>query len=159
MLDEDDRLEGAAALGREGVHQRLDRWVEPAEDRDLEEQQLPPGEHAPAGDVPGDDAHQENNDHRGEEAEPAHGMAEDALVHRLEDIVDPAPEDPQEPGGGHGGDGHEKTRGEPTLQPVSHARRHNKAMMTPQRPAPLKKKRRAPVTRGAPSPPRGPPPD
>src|SRR3989441_11407501 len=149
MLDEDDRLEGAAALGREGVHQRLDRWVEPAEDRDLEEQQLPPGEHAPADDVPGDDAHQENNDHRGEEAEPAHGMAEDALVHRLEDVVDPAPEDPQEPGGGHGGPGHQKTGDEATPQTVLHPRRHNKTMMKPQRPASRKKTRRAPLTRGA----------
>src|SRR3989441_150115 len=131
MLDEDDRLEGAAALGREGVHQRLDRWVEPAEDRDLEEQQLPPGEHAPAGDVPGDDAHQENNDHRGEEAEPAHGMAEDALVHRLEDVVDPAPEDPQEPGGGHGGPGPQKTRGEAAPQPGFAPRRAKKTIITP----------------------------
>src|SRR5207247_1076601 len=99
MLDEDDRSEGAPALRREGVDQHLDRRVETSVDRHPQEELVAPGEHATADDVARDRAHEEDDRHRRQEAEPRHGATEQLVVHRSEHVVDAAPEEPDEPGG------------------------------------------------------------
>ena len=111
VLYEDDGLEGAAPLGREGVDQHLDRRVQQPIDGQIEEHSLAPAQHSPPHHVPGDDPHDQDDGHRGEEAQAEEGAARSMLrVQRSEEVVDAAPEDPEEPGGGDGGDGHEEAR-------------------------------------------------
>src|SRR5437773_3039405 len=138
MLDEDDRSEGAPALRREGVDQHLDRRVETSVDRHPQEELVAPGEHATADDVARDRAHEEDDRHRRQEAEPRHGATEQLVVHRSEHVVDAAPEDPEESGGEEDRDREEEARDEADLEPVYHGGRRVgvEDNSTPSSPAP-----------------------
>ena len=138
MLDEHDGLERAAALGREGVDQHLDRGVEHAEDRHPQQHRVAPAQHAPPHHVAGDGAHGQDDGDRGQEAEPRHHAPEDLEVHRGEEVVDLAPEDPQDPAGHEDRQGHEDAGDEPDLEPVLHAGAvsHATSMMTRRGPIP-----------------------
>ena len=124
VLDQHHRAEGAAPLGRERIDQHLDRRIEPPVDRHAQQQLVAPGEHAPPDHVSRDRAHDQDDGHGGQEAEPREVASENALVHRREHVVDPAPENPEEPRGEEGGNRDEEASDESDFEPVPRADRH-----------------------------------
>src|SRR5439155_274228 len=81
--------------------------------------------------------------HRGQKAEAGHGPSEHPLVYRGEALVDPAPEGPQDPGGGDGRNGDEEAGNEADLEPGLHHFDYDMTRRNPQT------RRRALVTGGA----------
>src|SRR5262249_25760197 len=150
MLDEDDGLEAAAALGREGVDEHLHRRIEPPEHGEPHQNLVAPGEHAPTDDVASDRPHQEDDGDRGEEAEAGDGTPDQPVVHRAEDVVDPTPEYPEDPGGSDGRDRDEEPGNQSNPEPVLHPLSHDGVgVITTQRRERVKERRRALVTGGA----------
>src|SRR5262249_56549845 len=85
-----------------------------------EQRLVTPGEHATAGDVARDRAHDQKDGGGRQEPEPRGRPAEDLLVHGTEDVVDPAPENPQQPRREENGNRDEEARDEANLEPVAH---------------------------------------
>src|SRR6266850_1956715 len=108
------------ALRREGIDQHLDRRIEPAVDGHPEQELVAPGKHATAHDVARDRAHDQDDGDGGQEPQPRKGPAQHLLVHGGEDVVDPAPENPQEPRREEDGNRDEEAGDKTNLEPVPH---------------------------------------